>query len=218
MAHFLAVSAFRDQSVESVASHTVSYASTYDVACMTAGQGQPNEKMDAIIFAPQNRWTVVLWPVYFNIHDIELCRTLSGGMSSLISTVHVYHDEYWVNAVFDKGTTISLFASDPGHFAQSDEEIERLKVAWSGDANALSQAVSVPREAIEPYFVHLDTENPNQPAKAFPGDVFELWNFWVFTDFWCRHGIHYPNNMANYQERLRFPSRFDRKLPSSDEL
>ena len=141
MGYFLAVSAFRDQSIESVASHTISYASKFGAACKSVGPGKMDERLDTIIFAPQNGWTVVLWPQYFNVHDIELCRSLSQEMPSLVSTVHVYDDNYWVNAVFDKGNTVSLFASNPGYSAESenpDDRAEKMKAKWSGNASAIS--------------------------------------------------------------------------------
>ncbi len=218
MGNFLAVSAFRDQSVESVVSNTISYAAKYGTTCKPMGPGKVDERTDAIIFAPQKRWTLVLWPQYFNVHDIELCRILSADMPSLVSTVHVYDDDYWVNAIFDKGVTVSLFASVPGYFAETEEDLEKLKAKWSGDANSISQALSAPREAIAPYLVHLDAENPNDPGKVFPDDEFELQNFWVFTDLWRRLGITYPADMTNYAERLQLPKDFGRKLPFSDQF
>lgn len=139
-------------------------------------------------------------------------------MLSLVCTVHVYDEDYWVNAIFEKGTSVSLFASEPSYFSESEEDAAKLKAKWSGDANAVSQLLSVPQEAISPYFVHLDAENPNQPGKAFPDDEFELSNFWVFTDFWRQLGITYPADVTNYQERLRLPKGFGRKLPFSDQF
>jgi hypothetical protein len=218
MGHFLAVSAFRDQSVEAVASSTISYASMYGLACKTMGPGKADERVDLIIFAPQNRWTVVLWPQYFNVHDMELCRFLSEELSSLVSTVHVYHDDYWANATFDRGNTLSLFASVPGYFTESEGDAQRLKAKWSGNVSAVSMAVSVPEETISPHLVHLDPQRPNQPGKAFPDDRFELWNFWVFTDFWRRLGIAYPADVGDYRERLRLPKDFGRKLPCGDQF
>jgi hypothetical protein len=218
MGEFLSVSAFHDQSVESIASHTSSYASRHGVACTPMGQGEVNEALDIAIFAPHNRWTVVLWPQYFNIHDIELCRSLSKEMPSLASTIHVYDGDYWVNAVFNRGTTVSLFASVPEYFAESETDAARLKSKWSGNAAAISEALSVPTEQIAPYFVHLDGDRSDQLGKAFADDEFELWDFWVFVDFWRRLGIAFPTNVCTYQQRLRLPKNFANKLPCDDEL
>ncbi len=60
MGYFLAVSAFRDQSVESVALHITLYTSRHGAACKPVGPGKPDEHVDVIIFAPQNQWTLVL--------------------------------------------------------------------------------------------------------------------------------------------------------------
>ena len=117
MGHFLAVSAFRDRSVQSVSDAVVAYAKRFDCDCEPATGGEPDDSRDALVFPPENGWTAILWPSYFNIHDIELCRNVSSALAAIVSTVHVYDGDYWTHALIESGTVRDVFASMPYYFA-----------------------------------------------------------------------------------------------------
>ncbi len=214
MGHFLAVSAFKNQTVEVVASSIAAYAGEYGVTCDLNPDSNYNSKTDATIFAPDNGWTIVLWPEYFNIHNIEVCRELSLRMHCIVSTIHVYADDYWTHVLFDQGRLLDRFASMPNCFAD-DAKAPGLRQRWAGNADVISQALSLSASQISPYLVTIgDTEM----GKAFPEDEHELTNFWVFTDFWAKIKIHYPEDMGRYALRLRLDKNFGGKLPIGDEL
>ena len=213
MGYFLAVSAFKNQPVEAVAKCTASYTGKHGVGCKPKSDGQTNlnPKTDAAIYAPANGWTVVLWPAYFNIHDIEACRALSEQMQAVVATVHVYDDAYWTNVLFDQGRRLDQFASIPNYFEGGPEIAQR----WGGDASVVARAMSVPEAQIAPYFAKIGEADL---GKAFVDDEFELSNFWVFTDFWRRIGIRYPADVSKCALQLRLDKGFGQKLPTSGEL
>lgn len=170
MGHFLAVSAFKDQSVDSVATHVKDYLARYGVTCDAVGEGNPDESQDALLYPPSNNWTVVLWPAYFNIHDFELCGRLSSAMQTLVSTIHVYDDDYWAHGLFRNGSFVDIFASKPAYFAEDADEAQRLRKKWKGNPQVIAAALTIPVESVAPYLVHVDQSNAQQ--KAFPSDEF----------------------------------------------
>ncbi len=215
MGNFLAVSAFRNQSADAVVRHVVAYAERRGVSCKPQTEKETDESCDAKIFAQGDDWSVILWPEYFN-DDIELCRALSRETDGLISTVHVYDGDYWAHALLDHGEVVDLFASAPGYFAAPAAESEQLGKKWAGNAKAMAARLSVTEESLAPYLVHVTPENADALGKAFADDEFERSDFWVFTDFWRRIGIHYPEDVNKYQRVLRFGADFGKKLPAGE--
>ena len=217
MGHFLAVSAFRDQNVQSVCDAIIAYANRFDCTC-EAVTGDPDESRDALTFTPVNGWTAVLWPSYFNIHDIELCRDVSAALSGVVSTVHLYDGDYWAHAVMDAGVVRDVFASMPYYFAESPEHAARLTSQWSGNPQIVADVLGTSPETVAPYFIHLPSDGASLDRKAFPDDEFPLDDIWVFTDLWRRLGIQYPDPPTTFDTILRFNRSFGRKLPSSEEF
>ncbi len=218
MGHFLAVSAFRDQNVQSVSEAVIAYSNHFDCECDLLTADEPNDACDALVFPPDNGWTVILWPSYFNIYDIELCRDVSSTLAAIVSTVHVYDGDYWAHALIESGTVRDVFASMPYYFAESPEDAARLTAQWSGNANVFGDVLGVSPDSIAPYFVHLPEDGSPLDRIAFSDDEFPLDDIWVFTDFWRRIGVSYPDPPTNFARILRFNRRFDRKLPSSNEF
>ncbi len=218
MGHFLAVSAFRDRSVQSVSEAVIAYARRFDCDCEPATGGEPDDSRDALVFTPDNGWTAILWPSYFNIHDIELCRDVSSALAAIVSTVHVYDGDYWAHALIESGTVRDVFASMPYYFAESPEDAARLTDQWSGNPQVVGDVLGVSPDTVVPYFVHLPADGSPLDANALPDDEFPLDDIWIFTDFWRRLGISYPDPPTSFDRILRFNRRFGRKLPSSEEF
>ena len=55
-------------------------------------------------------------------------------------------------------------------------------------------------------------------GKVAADDEFDIDNFWVFTDFWKRLGILYPDDMSQWQKRIRLHRKFNERLPELGEL
>lgn len=238
MGYLLAVSAFQDLTVERLTRAIQQYAARYDVACAVfhPGQAEPSPRTDATVFSITDGWTIVLWPEYFNIHDFPICETLSEQLSTLVSTVHVYDEDYWAHGLFERGQLLDQFCSKPECLAEDSETVNRMKVKWQGNPKVIASRFRVPVDAIGGYLVHLSPsdEGASQSGSFFsflkrrkprvsdskvkPEDDFGLDNFWVFTDFWRSLGIHYPDDMTKWVRLLRFTSDFSGKLPYQDEL
>jgi hypothetical protein len=216
MGSFLAVSAFRDRSVDAVAESVRKFMSAHGVAFEFVNTAEPDPHVDAAAYSPPNGWTVFLWPEYFNVHDIPLCEIVSRDLQTLVSTVHVYDDDYWTHVLFDRGELVDRFASMPGYFADDAGQAAMLERAWAGDADRLADALDVAPEVIRPYLVHVDPEAAEMP-KAFPDDESDLEDFWVFVDMWRRVGITYPEEVENYECLFRLGRDFMDRLPISQD-
>ena len=219
MGEFLAVSAFHERTPEQVEAATTRYIESQGLALEALRTTTPDDARDSLVFPQANGWTVVLWPSYFNIHDIPLCAATSLDLGALVSAIHVYDGDYWAHSLFDRGERLDRFASVPGYFAEDEDEATAKALAWTGDANALGDAFGVDPATLSPYLRHVDLEDETT-SKAFPDDAFDLAFFWVFTDFWRRAGIAYPDDVSGFDRVLRLPTDFGRQLPTmaDDEL
>lgn len=221
MGLFLAVSAFRNLPVAQLSEAAAFYAATHGVECrpvaLGESHGESESRHDAFFFEPVDGWTVALWPGYFNIHDIELCRHLSRKLKTVASTVHVYDGDYWVHVLLDNGHVIDRFATMPDYFAEGEVDKTNMRMVWAAHPAAIAEVLGVAEDSIAPYLVHSSPEIESRPVRAFAGDRFELADLWVFTDFWRRVGIQYPDDVTKYSARLRFSDDYREKLPVSEE-
>ncbi len=216
MGNFLAVSAVRDCSPQTVAAAIADYARRHglDAAVLTADTAVNGQR--AGVFAPVDGWTTVLWPPYFNIHDIEAAIALSAATQTLVSTMHVYDDQYWVHVLARDGLVLDRFASRPTYFEPTPQEAERLGTRYKGDPAITAAALGVDADVLRPYFRHLTDDGPN--GRAFPDDEFDLDNTWVLADVWRRMGITYPEPVSAVAVAVDLGSGWDSRLPVTDEL
>lgn len=198
MGYFLAVSAFRGLAPTELATAVCEYAREHDVGG-ELGDGEPGDPSTAVVYAPKDGWTVVLWPPYFNVHDVPLCSALSGTLGVVASTVHVVDDDYWVHTLCADGRVVDRFCSEP----------EVRPVGWEGDAEALARELGADGGVLRAYLTE------PRPARAFPDDEFTLDDFWVFTDFWRRLGVPYPDDVGAYELAIQFADDFGDRLPET---
>jgi len=210
MGLFLAVSAVSCDSASKVAGVIAEHASRNGVAWSKAPPDQVNEESDAAIHASMGGWVVIVWPNYFT-QDASLAETLSRGLGTVASTVHVYDGDYWSHLLFDSGRLIDRFASDPDYFAESREDRERLQREWRGDPRLVAAAVGVQPETLARYL-----EGEQASGKAYTDDEFDLDDVWVFVDFWRRMGIAYPSDSARPEHVIRLMPGWEKRLPSGD--
>jgi hypothetical protein len=212
MGHFLAVTAIHTESVSEVAQAISEFVQSHGVSHETmSGATPPQEATDALIFNPVNGWMVVLWPSYFNAHDFPLIKSIALSRGWLISGVHVYDGDYWEHLAFNKETELHSFCSRPGYWADEPAELERV-AAFKPQPQAFCAALGVPVSLISPYLVDVD-KLPDDDAKAQAEDQFELADFWVFTDFWQKLGIIYPDPPENPGAVVRLSKWFSKRLP-----
>jgi hypothetical protein len=213
--NFLAVTAFRGLTAETVADAVAAYCRTYGLSSSVLGTNPGAGSQRAGVFAPVNGWTTVLWPPYFNIHDIDAATALSASTNTLISTMHVYDDEYWVHVLVRDGMVLDRFASRPDYFDPTPEERERLRDKFAGNADVTAAAVGVQADALRPYFRHLSGEAAT--GRAFTDDEFDLDDTWVLADVWRRMGIEYPDPAA-VAVTVDLGVGWQSTLPTADEL
>jgi len=206
MGHFLAATAIRAP-VPAVTKAIIAYCAEHSVACKELERTQPHEKTDALLFA-EGDWTVVLWPAYFNMHDLSAARHLSAQLGTIVSTVSVHDDDCWCHGLCNRGELLDKFASAP-------ELLELDPAEWTGDADTVAAALGVEPSSVAPYFRHVES-NEDWDTKAFPDDEFPLVDFWVFCDFWRCCSISYPGDMTAFVSCLRLAENFADCLPTNE--
>jgi hypothetical protein len=230
MGYFLAVSAIRNSSVADVTNAIVEFTSRHDVrsSILESTQVEYTPSSDTLIFDPANEWTVVLWPEYFNIHDFAASLEMSRRLQTIMCSAHSYDGDYWAHGLFERGAWPDKFCSIPDYFAENDADAERLAAEWRGDPAAFASRFQVSEAMIAPYFAQfrarpLDSNiQPPQfdlpTGKIAPDDDFEIENIWVFTDFWRKLGIEYPQDVSKSSSCIRLGRNFMRRLPNLGEL
>ena len=196
MGYHLAVTAFRSDSVAEVTAAISDYLTGYDVSVETIPSGPQDPIRNAQIYAPSNGWTVVLWRAYFNLHDFPLTRSVAAARNWLVSTVHVYDEEYWEHLAHNGPTELHAFSSRPNFWQnESPEDFERV-ARYDSTPKRLAAAVGVQIATIQPYLSDPDSLS-SFDSKAHSDDEFPLGNFWVFTDFWRRLAKHFARKLPN---------------------
>ncbi|MCS6297023.1 MAG: hypothetical protein H8K09_12385 [Nitrospira sp.] len=213
MGNFLAVTAFKTDSAADLMRVVPDYMKSHGVPCEVVPVDSPlNHRRDAQIYAPVAGWTVILWPEYFNIHDFPLVRTLAASQGWLVSTVHVYDDEYWEHLCCSGGTELHAFCSRPRFWEEeSPDDFQRMS-GYDTKLSRVASALGISSQAIQPYVVDVDSL-PNPEAKAHHDDASTLGDFWVFVDFWRRMGITYPTPPQNLAAVLRLGLNVSKALP-----
>ena len=212
MGLFLATTAFRSNSVDETVKAISDYLASHDVKHQMKEEAWPlSEQTDAMVFAPQNSWVVVLWPNYFNIHDFPMVASIGSARDWLISGVHVYDGDYWEHLAVRGPNRLHEFSSRPTYWSDVPEELERA-ANFDTDPARLGAALEAPGNTLQPYLV--DAATVAETAKAHADDQFELANIWVFTDFWRRMGITYPDPPDNAAAVIRLSKWFAKRLPS----
>jgi hypothetical protein len=211
MGHFLAVTAFRTESIPAVVQTISDFMRTHEVTHeVLTTVPSPNDRTDAQIFAPADGWTVVLWPPYFNIHDFSLVRGIASSFTELISTIHVYDGDYWEHLAVLGARELHTFCSRPTYWEDEPSELERI-AQYNPAPDDLAQAANVPIAALQPYLV--DADSVSEEEKANEDDEFPLSDIWVFTDFWRRLGIRYPDVSTDPVTVIRLSRGFAERLP-----
>lgn len=213
MGYFLAVTAFKTDSVADLARVVIDHMKSYGVPCESLPvDSQLDPQRDAQMYAPVAGWTVIFWPAYFNIHDFPLVRTLAASQGWLVSTVHVYDDEYWEHLCCSGGTELHAFCSRSRFWKEeSPDDFQRMS-GYDTEPSRLASSIGISPQVIQPYIVDVDSL-PTPEAKAHPNDEFTLGDFWVFVDFWRRMGVTYPTPPQNLAAVLRLGLNVGKKLP-----
>ena len=197
MGHFLAVSAVKTNDVEGLAENIDKYAKENGVKSQRLeGKVELSEDRHVLVFPPENGWCVVLWPAYFNIHDVPAAKYLSENLNALVSSVNVYDGDYWCHSFFDSGVQIDSYCSMPGYWAENDKELKENIEKYKGCPAGVAQKLDISIERIEGYYKHIIEDI--EYSKVNDSDEFEIDDFWVFTDFWNCLGIEYPEDMEAY--------------------
>jgi hypothetical protein len=212
MGDFLAATAIRGASVAEVVQAISQYLPAHDVKFDLLTDVTSPSATDARVFAPENGWTVVLWPAYFNVHDFPLAQQLARDRGWLISSIHVCDGDYWEHLAVDGPSEVHSFCSRPHYW--DDASGESACTAHHPEPDRLAALMGIEKPILDAYLIDAD-ELPEEDAKAHADDQFELADFWVFTDFWRRLGIVYPDPPENPETTIRLSKWFSQRLPGA---
>ena len=213
MGHFLTVTAFRSDSVPETARAISEFLLAHEVKHdVLASVPSVNDETDALLFAAPNQWVIVLWPGGFNVHDFPLASEIGRSRPWLISTVHVYDGDFWEHLAVQGPEQLHSYCSSPGYWGDVPSELERL-AGFQPDPGRFEAAANASSGVLRPYLVDAQSLTGDD-AKAHADDEFTLDNFWVFTDFWRRVGIIYPDTPENPAMVVRMSKWFGKRLPT----
>jgi len=217
MALFLATSAFQTEDLDAVLDAVPAFFRTNSWPTEQIPDiGTPTVD-DVRIYAPENGWTVVVWPPSFS--EEPAARAMSGSLGVLASTVRVHDGDYWRHVLLRDGEVLDRFASMPDYFTDDPAEVARLRTKFGGDPAVVAAAVGCTTAQLAPYMVHVDFDpdgTPVQHGKAFPEDTSEVDSPWVFASFWRQFGPHYPQDPATDKARIRLAPHWLEGLPYPD--
>lgn len=225
MSLFLAVTAFKDAEPRLVADQLLALTVEHGVEAspIEAETGPKirtspvfDDLVDVLLYQSDPGWTVLLWPQYFHLYDVPVGREISARLGTLVSTVHVCEGAYWAHSLFAAGECLDRFASRPDRAAAGAADPLAIRQKWRGQPGVLAEVLGVDPAVVAPYLVHLDLADPGN-AKAHEDDRYPLADFWVFTDFWRKLGINYPEAIEDYVLRIELSTDFMHNIPPDPE-
>lgn len=214
MGHFLAASAFRTLDVDGLSCAIAAFSEQHGARANVVAHAHPvNDHTDALLYSPENGWSVVLWPSYFNVHDVPACLAISSSLHIAAVSVSVYDGDFWSMRTIDEGRLVDFHSSWGDYFSESEDDAIAAREHWKGRPEEAARVIGCPGSILASYCRHV---GPEETGKVFPDDEFELADFWVFTDLWRRIGIRYPSNPETFTARVRFGRNFADHLPMWD--
>jgi hypothetical protein len=209
MGLFLAASAFRRAEAQDVAQACRDYFLSHGVDVETSPPGAPVDDLsDLEVYEQKGDWTVVLWPQGFGVNVGAAARAIAGAKDWLVSTVRVYDGDYWEHLAHVGDEEIHSHCSRPNYWDDESDVSD-----WDSDPEDLAEAAGVPADSLRPYLIDVD-KLESAEAKAFPDDRHELADVLVFSDFWRRLGVSFPEPDDKPAKVLRvLTADFLNKLP-----
>lgn len=213
------------------------YLHRYGVAQSILREGDEAPSTATIdVFEPLNGWTTVLWPAYFNAHDVATCRVLSETLDTVVSAMSIADDDGWSHNLLRSGTLLDKFASYPLALAWDLSEVEPLAREWAGDPQTVAAVFGVPIADVAAHYRQAGSEQPGDPDfeiyeepsrgirvwwprrgrdpdREHPADQQDPADPWGFTRLWDLLGITYPVGRLPVAARLSMVEGWNRLLP-----
>jgi hypothetical protein len=157
-------------------------------------------------------WTTVCWSRYFTARG-SASERLSRELGTVVSAIDVFEGAGWNHLVFRGGVLLDRFSSYPDYYTDDREEAARLRRDWAGRPEVVADAFGVPVQDIAGYLLQ-PYSSPlfgwaARRDRVHPGDGSVLGDVWVFTDFWRRLGIRYPDPRLAFDESVALRFRKD---------
>lgn len=128
----------------------------------------------------------MVWPPYFNIHDVAACRALSEALGTVVSAMSVADDDGWSHSLFDNGILLDKFSSCPVALVWELSELADTARAWSGSPEVVAEVFDVPADAVAAHYRQAGPDDDLGDDDPDPADP------WGFVRLWEFLGITYP--------------------------
>ena len=150
------------------------------------------------VYEPHNGWTTGVWPTYFGGLHSEMAGHLSSRLRTVVSSVEVYHSETWQHVVYDNGSLVDEYATDPSYLVSDLDDPLAVARRWRGNPEVVARHVGSSARGIARHY------RRNRRSRSF--------DEWNFTELWADFGILYPVDELSVAATLALPDRWERAL------
>lgn len=168
-------------------------------------QVSENKKQsDLLVYPSDNNWVVIKWPRYYYSYG-KTSDQVSKEFQTVVSAINVYDGDFWEHNLFKNGKEIDYFHSAPDCFRKIDSK--SLKFIAPGNPQLIATELKIDVSKIKPYF-NREKFWEKRPNKAFPEDIYELWDGLAFIDFWEKLGVRLPEDAEVPEFAFNFDTEF----------
>lgn len=196
---FLTTTALRDVTVRELVPEIEAWFDDHFIVCMeVSGVELPSAMNYVGVYAPHNGWTTVVWPTYFGGLHSEMAGHLSSRLRTVASSVEVYHSETWQHVVYDNGSLVDEYATDPSYLVSDLDDPRAVARRWRGNPEVVARHVGSSARGIARHY------RRNRRSRSF--------DEWNFVELWAAFGILYPVDKLSVAATLALPDRWERAL------
>jgi hypothetical protein len=196
---FLTTTALRDVTVGELLPEIQGWFDDHFIVCTEpAGDERPSAVNCLTVYAPHNGWTTVVWPTYFGGLHSEMAEHLSSRLRTVASSIDVYHSETWQHVVYDNGSLVDEYATDPSYLVSDLDDARAVARRWRGNPDAVVRHISGSARKVARHYRH------NRSLRRF--------DEWSFTELWADLGILYPGGEISVAATLVLPDRWEGAL------
>lgn len=213
MGEFITTTACKFNDPDVLSEEIVEYCRSYDVPARILNEADDcRSRSDATLFAPKNGWIVIDWPTYFG-QDIPIIQSLSLKHQFLASNVSVHDGDFWWHSLVRNGELLDQYMSYPNYFDDTTSIPQWQMNEFKASGVVVAENTGIDIREIEGYFEPITDDEERD--KVHPDDQCTLEDCWVFTDFWRKLGIEYPQGSAPVAATIELTDQCESKLPEN---
>lgn len=201
MGLFLTATAVRDVAPDQLAATITDWCASHYVVCEQVEDGdQVPQHERVVVHQPLDRWTTVLWPTYFGLHDLVAAEHLARTLDTVVDTAGVYDSDCWWHVLYAGDKVVDRYVTGPEWFASEVTPVKDVARRWRGRPEGLARFLGAPEPGVARLY------RRQRSARHFDD--------WAFVELWRLMGITYPDaGEPPVAATLSLPDGSDRLLP-----